>query len=394
MSPAKYLPGPCSIIRLRLQLLDIGNFNKERNIKLVSFMMKHRIYTALGLMSGTSLDGIDAAIIKTDGHTVKSFGPFMSMPYSDEFKDSLRAELGKKVIRRTLQKELTYLHAELIENLLLKHGLVTSEIDIVGFHGQTIYHNPKEHFTLQIGDGALLAELLEISVISNFRGNDIAAGGQGAPLAPVYHQALWNKFSEPIVVVNIGGVANISFVNTAHLLAFDTGPGNAPIDDLMKRNLGKSFDTDGAVARQGRVDEKVLANLLDHPYFSLPPPKSLDRNEFDFSDIGNLSVQDAAATLVAFTTEAIFRSLKYFPEHPKRWLITGGGRHNSYMMDELSRRLKATVKPVEDVGWNGDALEAQAFAFLAVRSLLNLPLSFPATTGVSAELTGGDIYRQ
>ena len=356
--------------------------------------MKHRIYTALGLMSGTSLDGIDAAIIKTDGHTVKSFGPFMSMPYSDEFKDSLRAELGKKVIRRTLQKELTYLHAELIENLLLEHGLVTSEIDIVGFHGQTIYHNPKEHFTLQIGDGALLAELLEISVISNFRGNDIAAGGQGAPLAPVYHQALWNKFSEPIVVVNIGGVANISFVNTAHLLAFDTGPGNAPIDDLMKRNLGKSFDTDGAVARQGRVDEKVLANLLDHPYFSLPPPKSLDRNEFDFSAIGNLSVQDAAATLVAFTTEAIFRSLKYFPEHPKRWLITGGGRHNSYMMDELSRRLKATVKPVEDVGWNGDALEAQAFAFLAVRSLLDLPLSFPATTGVSAELTGGDIYHQ
>jgi anhydro-N-acetylmuramic acid kinase len=357
-------------------------------------MSEHKVYTALGLMSGTSLDGIDAAIIKTDGHTVKNFGPFISEPYSDEFKNLLKAELGKRKIRQTLQKELTYLHAEIIENLFIKNDLVRSEIDIVGFHGQTIYHNPNEKFTLQIGDGALLAELLGISVINNFRSNDVAAGGQGAPLTPVYHQALLNKFSEPIVVVNIGGVANISFVSNTCLLAFDTGPGNAPIDDLIKRNLGESFDIDGAVARKGEINEKVLTSLLNHSYFSLPPPKSLDRNEFDFSDIVHLSVQDAAATLVAFTTKAIVRSLEFFPEPPKRWLITGGGRHNSFMMDELSRRLEAKAIPVEDVGWNGDALEAQAFAFLAVRSLLNLPLSFPSTTGVSAELSGGDIYYQ
>ena len=358
----------------------------------MGFMFKRRIYTALGLMSGTSLDGIDAAIIKTDGYTVKYFGPFETKQFSDKFKNRLRAELGKKKIPQMLQKDLTYLHAELVEGLCSKYDILSSEIDIIGFHGQTIYHNPKEHFTLQIGDGALLAKLLGISVVNNFRSADVKAGGQGAPLTPVYHQALVKKFIDPTVIVNIGGVANVSFISDGCVLAFDTGPGNALIDDLIKRKLGTSFDTDGSVARQGIINKDVLTALLDHSYFNEVPPKSLDRNEFDFSNNENLSIQDSAATLVAFTTKAIVRSLEYFPEPPKRWLITGGGRHNSFMMDELSRRLRTKVIPVEDVGWDGDALEAQAFAFLAVRSILNLPLSFPNTTGVITELTGGDFY--
>ena len=357
-------------------------------------MVKQKIYTALGLMSGTSLDGIDAAIIKTDGQSVDYFGPFVSKPYSQEFRNRLRRELGKRDVSHLLQKDLTCLHAALVEDLFYKHGYIRSEIDIVGFHGQTIHHDAKKGFTLQIGDGALLAKLLGTSVVNNFRSADIAAGGQGAPLAPIYHQALARKFSDPTVIVNIGGVANVSFISDECLLGFDTGPGNALIDDLIKQKVGASFDKDGEIARQGRVNEEVLANLLNDPYFSKMPPKSLDRNEFDFLNVENLLVEDAAATLVAFTTETIVRSLEYFPQPVQRWLITGGGRHNSYMMGELSKCLGTRVIPVEEVGWNGDALEAQAFAFLAVRSLLNLPLSFPNTTGVPKELTGGDIYRQ
>jgi anhydro-N-acetylmuramic acid kinase len=375
-------------------LLAICNFNNQKYANVVEFMFKHRIYTALGLMSGTSLDGIDAAIIKTDGHTVKYFGPFATKQFSDKFRNRLRAELGKEKIPQALQKDLTHLHANLVETLLSKYDLLSSEIDIIGFHGQTIHHNPKEHFTLQIGDGALLAKLLGISVVNNFRSADVKAGGQGAPLTPVYHRALAQRFVDPTAIVNIGGVANVSFISDGCLLAFDTGPGNALIDDLIKRKLGKSFDTDGRVARQGKINEEVLTALSDHSYFNEAPPKSLDRNEFDFSNNAELSVQDSAATLVAFTANAIVRSLEYFPEPPKRWLVTGGGRRNLFMMDELSRRLRATVKPVEDVGWNGDALEAQAFAFLAVRSILKLPLSFPSTTGVFTELTGGDFYHQ
>jgi anhydro-N-acetylmuramic acid kinase len=355
-------------------------------------MNKNRNYTALGLMSGTSLDGIDAAIIKTDGYSVEYFGPFETKAYNEKFKARLNTEFGKKEISPTLQKELTYLHAELVEYLFLKHGYLSSEIDIVGFHGQTIYHDPNKNFTLQIGDGALLAKLIGVPVINNFRGNDIAAGGQGAPLVPIYHKALASKFSDPTVVVNIGGVANASFIAEECLLALDTGPGNAPIDDLMKRKMGISFDKSGAVARTGRVDKDILVTLLKHPYFRELPPKSIDRNHFDLSAIENLTIEDGAATLVAFVTETIVQSAEYFPQKSKRWLITGGGRHNLFIMEELSKRLGIKVLPVENVGWNGDALEAQAFAFLAVRSLLNLPISFPGTTGVPLDLSGGDLY--
>jgi len=353
-----------------------------------------KIYTALGLMSGTSLDGIDAAIIKTDGHSITYFGPFESKAYTENFKDRLRAVLGKQKVSPVLEKDLTYQHAALLGELYAKYEQLSLEIDVIGFHGHTIHHDPNQHFTLQVGDGDLLAELLNTTVVSNFRSADILAGGQGAPLTPIYHKALAKKFSDTTVIVNIGGVANVSFINDKALLAFDTGPGNAPIDDLMRKKVGVAYDKDGEVARQGQINKKILAKLLTHSYFSEEPPKSLDRNQFDFSCVNDLAIEDAAATLVAFTVETIALSLEYFPETNTRWLATGGGRHNSFMMDELSKRLGLKVVPVEDVGWNGDAVEAQAFAFLAVRSLLNLPLSFPSTTGVRVALTGGDIHRR
>ncbi len=355
-------------------------------------MTEAKIYTALGLMSGTSLDGIDAAIIKTDGRSIASFGPFESKRYDTEFRERLRGQLGTKTASSELEVELTQRHADLVEAFFSKHGLSSSDIDVIGFHGQTVHHEPENNFTLQLGDGALLAKLMKNTVVNNFRGADVAAGGEGAPFAPVYHQALAAKFSEPIAIVNIGGVANVSFISRDHLIAFDTGPGNAAIDDVVRQRTGAEFDEEGALAAQGQINTEFLAKLLDHPYFDLSPPKSLDRNGFDFSGIDNLSVEDAAATLVAFTIETIVRSREHFPAAVGRWLVTGGGRHNSFIMRELSKHLGQDVQPVESVGWNGDALEAQAFAFMAVRALLKLPLSFPTTTGVPEEMTGGDIH--
>ena len=351
-----------------------------------------KIYTALGLMSGTSLDGIDAAIIQTDGTSIHSFGPFETKPYHPEFRGRLREAMGTREISAKLERELTHMHAELIEELSKKHDLVSSDIDIIGFHGQTILHEPANQFTLQLGDGALLAELTGRPVVNNFRAADVAVGGEGAPLAPVYHRALAANLDQPIAIVNIGGVANVSFISSDKLLAFDTGPGNALIDDLVLARTGKSFDQDGQLAAKGRVDKSSLTNFLSHEFFKQPPPKSLDRNAFDISVTDRLSLENAAATLVAFTTTAITRSASFFPEPANQWLVTGGGRHNPMIMKELSERLGKVVQPVESVGWNGDAIEAEAFAFMAVRSLLKLPLSFPSTTGVSEAMTGGDLH--
>ncbi len=357
-------------------------------------MENNKIFTALGLMSGTSIDGIDAAIIKTDGHSTVHFGPFITRPYSPEFKKRLRAAFGTKEVPRLLQHDLTLLHAELIEELFSVYDYASSDIDVIGFHGQTIFHEPLKGFTLQIGDGALLADLLDTTVVNNFRKADVMSGGYGAPLTPIYHKVLAEKFAGPVVVVNIGGVSNVSYISKECLIGFDSGPGNALIDDIIKRKIGVDFDDGGRLAKQGRINQHVLAKLLEHDYFKKAPPKALDRNEFDFLGIDDLLIEDAVATLVAFTTETIVRSALYLPQLTKRWLVTGGGRHNSHMMSELSKRLGFEAIPVEDVGWDGDALEAQAFAFLAVRSILSLPLSFPSTTGVQRELTGGDIYNR
>jgi anhydro-N-acetylmuramic acid kinase len=295
-----------------------------------------------------------------------------------------------------IERELTMLHAEAVKALLRQSGTDESQVVAIGFHGQTILHEPDQGRTWQIGDGALLARQTGIDVVNDFRSRDIAEGGQGAPLVPLYHAALAAGLPRPIAVLNIGGVANVTWIGNGseELLAFDTGPGNALLNDWVQRHLGVPIDRDGALARAGRVRPEVVARFMSHSYFGRPAPKSLDRDAFDAAPVAELSPADGAATLTAFTVAAVVRAALLFPNPVKRWLVTGGGRHNPAMMAGLSDALQAPVAPVESVGWNGDALEAQAFAYLAIRSLDGLPLSLPGTTGVMRPVSGGRLHRR
>ncbi len=348
---------------------------------------------AIGLMSGTSLDGIDAAWLETDGEDRIKAGPSLTLPYTPSFRARLRAILGGGAPADVIEgvaTDLTRLHAEAVRHLLDRHGLALP--DLIGFHGHTILHRPAERLTWQIGDGAMLAGDLGVPVVADLRSADVAAGGQGAPLVPVFHQALAAGLERPVAVVNIGGVANITWIGET-LLAFDTGPGNALIDDWALRHTGKPVDEDGALAAQGRVDQDAVARFLAHPYFALTPPKSLDRDDFAGLVPTGLSAADGAATLVAITVAAIRRAADHLPTPPKRFLITGGGRLNPVLMATLGSALEAPVEPVEALGWDGDAIEAQAFAYLTVRSAKGLPLTFPGTTGVNQPMTGGQLHR-
>lgn len=348
---------------------------------------------ALGLMSGTSLDGIDAALLETDGRTVVRPGAWLTLPYEPELRDRLRAILGGDGDTAAVQRDLTRAHAVAVENLLNRAGLDVGEIKVIGFHGHTLVHRPDESLTWQIGDGALLAELTGIDVVCDFRARDVAAGGQGAPLVPLYHAALGAGLERPLAVLNLGGVANLTWLGVdGALRAFDTGPGCALIDDWVRLHFGRPFDAGGEIARSGVVRAEVLARLLTDGYFDRRPPKSLDRDQFAGA-AGGLSPADGAATLAAFTAAAVARALDHLPVRPRRWLVSGGGRHNPMLMQALERMLDAPVAAVEAVGWQGDALEAQAFAYLAVRSLKGLPLTLPETTGVPHPLTGGTAHR-
>lgn len=350
---------------------------------------------ALGLMSGTSCDGIDAALLTTDGHAQVSFGAAYSEDYPEAFRRQLRGVLGGHGPVEAVGEELTRRHAEAVNHLLRSAGIAPSAVHVIGFHGQTILHEPDNRRTWQIGNGALLASLTGIDTVSDFRSADVAAGGQGAPFVPLYHQALAEKLERPLAVLNIGGVANVSFIggDDSSLLAFDTGPGNALIDDWAFRHTGRAVDEDGRLAGAGKVDRTALARLMSHGYFALSAPKSLDRDAFDPAAVSRLSAADGAATLVAFTASSVGHARKALPETPRRWLVTGGGRHNPALMAALKAELGVPVDPVESVGWDGDVLEAQAFAYLAVRSLAKLPLSVPRTTGVPRPMTGGRLDR-
>ena len=355
---------------------------------------------AIGLMSGTSCDGIDAALIETDGERIVRRGPGLTRPYEPEFQRTLTGLMRGAGDARTIEAELTRRHADIVKALLAETGLAPSDVAIVGFHGQTILHRPKERSTWQIGDGALLAQLVGVDVVNDFRTADVASGGEGAPLAPLYHAALASRLDRPLAVLNLGGVGNVTWIGEGTpsgdddpaqtaLLAFDTGPANAMIDDWCRRHIGASYDRDGALAAAGTVDASALAALMDNRYFAAPAPKSLDRNAFSTAPVEHLSPADGAATLAAFTVASVAESVKLMPQRPKRWLVTGGGRHNPVLMARLALSLDAPVAPVESVGWNGDLIEAQAFGYLAVRSLRGLPLSVPGTTGVPHPITGG-----
>jgi len=351
----------------------------------------------IGLMSGTSMDGIDAALLRTDGSEVGEFGPAVTVPYGDSLRQQIRTSLGGQPAPG-LGAAITLAHAEVVQTLLRESGLRPADVCLLGFHGHTLLHRPDRGRTWQIGDGQLLARLTGISTVSDFRSQDVALGGQGAPLVPLYHGALARRgrLDLPLMVLNLGGVANLTYIGghlESDLLAFDTGPGNALLDDWMLRHTGARMDQGGQLAAQGAVDPAILAQMLEHRFFDRPAPKSLDRDDFTCDPVAGLWPAAGAATLTAFTAGAVARALEWLPARPRQCLVTGGGRHNGSLMAELCRWLKMPVAPVESVGWRGDALEAEAFAYLAARAANGLSLSLPGTTGVPQPATGGRIWR-
>ena len=378
--------------------------------------MSKESYRAIGLMSGTSADGVDAALIETDGHEIISSGPYHFVPYQPDERAAIlelmqmvketedhrdRQRLGSQI-----DGFITERHFEAILGLLDKAGLYSSDIDVIGFHGQTLFHEPEAGFTLQVGDPRQLATMLMCRIVHDFRSADVRAGGQGAPLVPIYHQALVRAAQKnggldgasdlefPVAVVNIGGVANVTYIDEGEgLIAFDTGPGNVLIDEWVGVKCGQRFDDKGALAASGQIDEPVLTGLLTAPYFAQKPPKSLDRYAFSFDSVIDLSIEDGAATLTEFTARTIANAAALLPKAPRAYVIVGGGVHNDHLMSRLAALLEAPLYSGSDVGWQPGYVEAEAFGYLAVRHLLELPLTFPLTTGVKAPQRGGRLMK-
>lgn len=351
----------------------------------------NKIYRAIGLMSGTAMDGIDVALIETDGQKhVKRVG-FHSVPYAPALRDKIRSCLNNPTRNRDVERELTLAHVPLIQDLLGDHNLTASDIDVIGFHGQTTHHDPDNGITLQLGDGQLLANETGIDVVYDFRSADMKAGGQGAPFLPVYHRALaWRDALDfPIAIINIGGVSNITWISDDTMIAFDSGPGNAMIDDWMKSKTGADFDDQGQTAAKGTASQNHVDQFMTHAYFTLPYPKSLDRNDFNDVGVSALSIEDGAATLTAMTATAIAHELARCPSIPDHIYITGGGRHNTTLLNMISSLVKKDVQSVDTLNWNGDSMESEGFAYMAVRTLNNLPISFTTTTGCAQDTVGG-----
>ena len=367
-------------------------------------MDKPKMITVIGTMSGTSFDGIDAALLKTDGVDVTDFGGKYSITYPELFRQNIRKLiLGEynTALLLEVENEITIYHAQAINKLVKENGLSKEQVDLIGFHGQTIFHDSRGCKTWQLGNPSLLAELTGIDVVADFRRRDMAGGGEGAPLVPLFHQALFKDIKKSIAVVNIGGVANITFLNQkGDVIAFDAGPGCALIDDWINSRTQLKYDENGVIAASGVVNSKKLDFLMDDNYFYRKPPKSLDRNQFlnSMRKISILNTADGAATLAHFTAKAISITSKFLPEVPEKWIISGGGRHNSYLMNILANDYKLSVQNIDELVFNGknlngDLIEAQAFGFLAARSYFHLPLTLPTTTGVVQAAFGGAFYR-
>jgi anhydro-N-acetylmuramic acid kinase len=367
------------------------------------------VVLAAGMMSGTSLDGVDCALIETDGHRIAGFGPSGYRPYSDPERALLRQALAEAAsltdrnarpgILGQAEALVTSAHAEAFETLLTANAVARSDIAIVGFHGQTVLHRPAQSLTVQIGNGSELARRIGVSVAYDFRAADVAAGGQGAPLVPIFHCALVDMVGdeEPVMVVNIGGVANVTFCEKGQPpIACDTGPGNALIDDFLRTRTGEAFDAGGAIAAGGRIEQPFVARALTRPFFNLPPPKSLDRNDFAklVPELAHSSVADGVATLTMLTAASIARIVPHLPRPPRRVIVAGGGTKNHTLMAMLSELMvPAATVSATILGWSADALEAQAFAYLAVRTERGLPITFPSTTGVRQPMLGGIIAK-
>jgi len=354
----------------------------------------------IGLMSGTSMDGIDVALLDTDGENQVERGPFAGFAYMPEERALIRAALSAAIgvndrssrppVLAEAEEAVTAAHVRAVEAFLSLYPSA-ARAEAIGFHGQTVLHRPEAKLTLQLGLGEKLATALGIPVVYDMRAADVAAGGQGAPLVPVYHRALVRQagLTEPVAVLNIGGVSNVTFIDGETLIACDTGPGGALLDDLMEERTGTPVDQDGIMASLGQPNEAIVSQWLAHPFFLKKPPKSLDRNAFSRAPVASLSTPDAAATLTLFTARAVAAILPHLPSKPKQWIVCGGGSRNPTLMRMLEQETRAPVAPAETFGWSADAMEAEAFAYLAARSLKNLPLTFPGTTGVVEPLTGG-----
>lgn len=359
-------------------------------------LRENPVLTAIGVISGTSMDAIDVSLVTSDGRDAVSFGAGASYPYRDSTKRELQALVAQAERASTeplleLEAAVTADHLAAIERFIADQAIDRARIDLVGLHGQTVYHRPQRRFTRQLIDGPAVANALGVATVDRFRYADVAAGGEGAPFAPLYHRALAQGLPQPVMVLNLGGVGNVTYIDGETVIAFDTGPASAILDDFMLRRRGLGYDADGALAASGRVDDDLVATFMDHPYFERPAPKSLDRNEFHrrAQVVEGLSDADGAATLAAFTVESVVDALRHVPRPPQRWVVGGGGRLNRHFMSRLAQRLGVLVEPVEAAGWDGDALEAQTFAYLAIRCVRGLPLSEPGTTGVPEPLTGG-----
>jgi anhydro-N-acetylmuramic acid kinase len=362
---------------------------------------------AIGMMSGTSLDGVDIAAVTTDGVRIAAFGPSGYRPYAEAERALLSQALKEAAglsdresrpgILAEAQALVTRAHAEAFEKFVADNNIARAEVAVVGFHGQTVLHRPQQRLTVQIGDASALARRIGLPVAYDFRAADVAAGGQGAPLVPIYHCALVETLRAPgpVAVLNVGGVANVTYCDgVSPPVACDTGPGNALIDDFMRARTGRAFDDGGVMAAHGVPDMEFVARVLRDPFFDQPPPKSLDRNSFALDAIGlpDLSIADGAATLALLTAAAVARVVPLLPAPPAQWIVGGGGARNKTLMRFLAEKLApAQVETADAAGWSADALEAQAFAYLAVRKLNGLPITFPTTTGVAAPMQGGAI---
>lgn len=353
------------------------------------------------------MDGIDIAVLETDGERIGRRGRSALHFYNAyeegvlrravEAAQTLRDRAARPGVIAEAEAIVTVLHEGAVHAFLDANGIDRNTIDVIGFHGQTILHRPQERLTVQIGDGAALARATGIDVVYDFRAADVAAGGQGAPLVPVYHRALVQALDRPrpVAVLNLGGVANVTYIGEGNLIACDTGPANAPIDDFLRARSGRPHDAGGAVAARGTVDDAAVMRVLAHPFFSMKPPKSLDRNDFRdwigrHAALDGKSLEDGAATLTAITAASVAAVIQFLPRAPRSWIAVGGGTHNATLMQMLADKLApATVETAQAVGWNADDIEAQAFAYMAVRSLRGLPITFPGTTGVATPMTGG-----
>jgi anhydro-N-acetylmuramic acid kinase len=348
----------------------------------------------IGLMSGTSFDGIDVGSLETDGAVIAATGPAETWPWPDAMRERLRAVMGQANAPADLVRDVTDCHYAAVEAFLDRHAIDRASVAAVGFHGQTILHRPQDRLTVQIGDGAWLARALGLVVVDQFRIDDVAAGGQGAPLAPVYHQALFRQHAKPLAVVNIGGLSNVTWVggDADDLVSFDCGIGNARLDDWMWRKAGLAYDADGSCGLRGTIDEALVAATLQQPYYQRMPPKSLDRDELFVDLPGDMGLDDGAATLAAITADAIVLGAQHFPAPVHEWIVAGGGRRNGAIMARLRAKLEQPVLSAEQAGQDGDGVEAHLIAFLAARKLAGLPSSYARTTGAPHPVVCGHVH--